>query len=211
LVVLDGEEENRQVHTPIKELIMPEQVKTTVDTFKQRLNNGDYQSLTSALKAVGRVNGWKEKEREDARALAQKHFGSSGKPAAAPKPKAAPKKAAGKKTKEPKEAKEPKEKVTRRRRDPLSLNSDSLEPVNYNTPEGVVHVISKTLEQLAVAKSLGAPEEGIVAAAQQAQKALSECIAETIAIAKKYSVQTLAQPVAASEVNGAAQSPQLTV
>jgi len=76
--------------------------KLTVDGFKARLEAGDYQGLTGARRAIGKVQGWTEKDRNAARKLADEYFakqgdGGKGLPKKAASSKPIPKKAAAKK------------------------------------------------------------------------------------------------------------------
>lgn len=77
----------------------------SLNTFKQKLAAGEYVSLTGAKRAIGKFREMPDAERDQARALAEKHFaGAPAAPAAkkapakkAPAPKAAAKKAPAKK------------------------------------------------------------------------------------------------------------------
>lgn len=65
-------------------------VKLTVAGFKERLEAADYNGLTGARRAIGKVAGWSEKDRNEARKLADAYFANA--------PKAAAKAPAAKKT-----------------------------------------------------------------------------------------------------------------
>lgn len=52
--------------------------KMTVDTFKENLDGGRYETIAGARRAIGRVNGWTDKERAKARVMADNYFGLSG-------------------------------------------------------------------------------------------------------------------------------------
>jgi len=60
--------------------------------FKKKLRAGDYISLTGAKRAIGKMKGWSESERDKARAAAGRHFEGSAPAKKAPVKKAAKKK-----------------------------------------------------------------------------------------------------------------------
>ena len=62
-------------------------VKLTVAGFKERLEAGDYNGLTGARRAIGKVAGWSEKDRNEARKLADAYFANAPKAAKAAAPK----------------------------------------------------------------------------------------------------------------------------
>ena len=63
--------------------------KFTLDTFKEKLKNGDYEASVGAMRAIGKTQELSEAEKEKARALVRKHFGieetAGAKPARAKK------------------------------------------------------------------------------------------------------------------------------
>lgn len=67
---------------------MPNYNALSVADFKTRLKEGHYDSVTGARRAIGKMGGWSDAEKDSARKLADKHFGD------APAPKAAVKKVA---------------------------------------------------------------------------------------------------------------------
>lgn len=76
---------------------MANNTKVDIAVFKNKLKNGEYETLTGARRAIGKVQGWTDKEKDSARAIAEKHF--EGAPVTAKakpgkKAKKAPKKAA---------------------------------------------------------------------------------------------------------------------
>jgi hypothetical protein len=72
---------------------MPNYEKLTLEGFKLKLNEGKYESLTGARRAIGKVTDWSAKDKQKAQELAAAHFGEDGgKPSA--KPAKTPKKAA---------------------------------------------------------------------------------------------------------------------
>lgn len=73
---------------------MPTYTKLSPADFRKKLKNGEYESLTGARRAIGKMQEWSEGERDKARAAAAKHFGDEAPP---PKKKAAKKKKAKKK------------------------------------------------------------------------------------------------------------------
>ncbi len=75
--------------------------KFDLKAFKEKLDSGQYESRTGAMRAIGKTQELSEKEKDKARAMTLKHFGEDAEPA--PKAKKAGKKA-GKKvaTKAPK-------------------------------------------------------------------------------------------------------------
>lgn len=71
--------------------------KLTLEMFQANLKEDKYETLTGARRAIGKTASWSAKEKEKARELANKHFGSDGSTKAAVKPakaKKAAKKAA---------------------------------------------------------------------------------------------------------------------
>jgi hypothetical protein len=84
--------------------------KLTIKAFKDKLEDGQYDSLTGARRAVGKVSGWSEGERDKARTLADKYFGadSTEKTTAKAKGKGGKKKKAAKKAAAKRTSKAPK-------------------------------------------------------------------------------------------------------
>ncbi len=91
---------------------MPNYTKITPADFKNKLKNGDYESLTGAKRAIGKMSEWNDKDKDTARGYASKHFGEAPAPkkpaakkvAAKAAPKKAPKKAVKKSAKKPAKA-----------------------------------------------------------------------------------------------------------
>lgn len=73
---------------------MPKYTKLSPADFRRKLKNGDYESLTGAKRAIGKMQEWSDGEREKARTASAKHFGD----AAPPPSKKTSKKKAAKKT-----------------------------------------------------------------------------------------------------------------
>jgi chemotaxis protein histidine kinase CheA len=71
---------------------MPTYTKLSPADFRKKLKNGEYESLTGARRAIGKMQEWTESERDRARASAAKHFGEE-----TPAPKKKTKKKAAKK------------------------------------------------------------------------------------------------------------------
>ena len=116
--------------------------KGSFDSFKQKLNGGEYDSATGARRAIGKLAGLDDAEKDKARKLVDAHFGESGgktKPATkAPKKEkaaAAPKKAAAAAT-------------TRQPRAPKAAATSAKEAraPRHTAPSGN----GSTLEQLAI-------------------------------------------------------------
>lgn len=63
--------------------------KLTVAKFEENLKAGKYKGLTGARRAIGKADGWSEKDRAKARGVADKHFSSGGASAPAKKAKGA--------------------------------------------------------------------------------------------------------------------------
>lgn len=75
---------------------MANNTKVDIAVFKNKLKNGEYETLTGARRAIGKVQGWTDKEKDSARAIAEKHFEGAPAPTKAKpgrKAKKAPKKA----------------------------------------------------------------------------------------------------------------------
>lgn len=134
--------------------------KFTLATFKGKLKNGAYENLTGANRAIGKTQGLSDDERDKARRMAAKHFGSdTPTPApAAPAKKAAKKaakKVAKKATKEPaakvgkpagvkKVAKKAKKKAKRTAaKPPAVVESQDLEPEPVASPKELAVVPRK--------------------------------------------------------------------
>ncbi len=49
--------------------------------FRSKLKNGDYDNLTGAKRAIGKMKQWGDKEKDSARTYATKHFGDAPAPA----------------------------------------------------------------------------------------------------------------------------------
>lgn len=64
--------------------------------FRRKLKNGEYKDLTGAKRAIGKMQGWSEADRDKSRAAAAKHFGEE---APAPAAKTSKKKASKKSAK----------------------------------------------------------------------------------------------------------------
>ncbi len=67
----------------------------TLDGFKKKLKNGQYDNATGARRAVGKMRTWEDPEKDAARKVIDRHFGDAAKPPAkkaASKKKVAPKK-----------------------------------------------------------------------------------------------------------------------
>lgn len=75
---------------------MTQYSKLTLVDFKKKLQDGGYSGLTGVRRAIGKVQGWSEAEREKARKIAEGFYGEEGGKAAA-----APKKAAKKPGRKP--------------------------------------------------------------------------------------------------------------
>ncbi len=65
--------------------------KFDLKAFKEKLDSGQYESRTGAMRAIGKTQELSEKEKDKARAMTLKHFGEDAEPA--PKAKKAGKKA----------------------------------------------------------------------------------------------------------------------
>lgn len=61
-----------------------------LNEFKKRLADGAYKNLTGARRGIGKFKDMSDKERDEARALADKHFGDNPAPTAAGKKTKAP-------------------------------------------------------------------------------------------------------------------------
>ncbi len=57
--------------------------RMTPEKFAENLSSGKYTSLAGARRAIGKANNWKSSQRDEARALAEKRFGTGDKPKAA--------------------------------------------------------------------------------------------------------------------------------
>jgi hypothetical protein len=153
--------------------------KVTLDAFKSRLENGDYASLAGARRGIGKMAGWSEKDREKARALAEKHFGADG-------AKAAPKKAAkrGKKAKvkaapavrAPKKAakkggRRPRAESPAEAGAASSAHADAL-----SLADREIKTVRDALDAAALAQHLGADPASVSAMAKNAQAALGTVV-----------------------------------
>lgn len=87
--------------------------KFTLDTFKEKLKNGDYEASVGAMRAIGKTQELSEAEKEKARALVRKHFGIEETAGAKP---ARAKKAAKKTSKKAAKKAEAKAAVVRKKR-----------------------------------------------------------------------------------------------
>jgi hypothetical protein len=76
---------------------MPKYNKLSPSDFRKKLKNGEYESLTGAKRAIGKMQEWTEKERNSARTAASKHFGEEPAPAKKVAKKTSKKKATVKK------------------------------------------------------------------------------------------------------------------
>lgn len=56
---------------------MPNYAKLDLSAFKKKLKNGEYQNLTGAKRAIGKMAGWTDEERDKARGTAARHFGET--------------------------------------------------------------------------------------------------------------------------------------
>lgn len=173
--------------------------KITLASFKKKLEAKGYKNLTGARRAVGRMTQWSEEDRQKARTMADRFFGAQA-PAKktaskkVEKPKKAAKEAVKKEAKKaPKaaKAKAAKGKSTRakgqRRTHVMSpqeaLNhigravvpNADLQDANYT-----VGTIQNVLTTLKVAKELGAPEVGVIAAAKASQQALLQVVTQVM-------------------------------
>lgn len=166
---------------------MTEQIKTSIDSIKERIKQGHYNSLTGALKAVGRVSGWKEKEREEVRAYARSYFAKNG---GAEETAAAPKKVAkkvAKKTAPEKAAAAPKAtaKKTRRARVEDTSATETLtreKADSFSRVDQATASVQNTLNTLEKTISLGGDPAKAALVAAEAQFALSRCITRIVDI-----------------------------
>lgn len=182
--------------------------KITLASFKQRLKNNEYKSITGARRAIGRMSEWTEDDKNSARRAADKHFGAAkqgtvnkaskasddavvvttaSKKAEKAKTKASkkdkPKKAATKKaeSKPTPKAKKAESKPKGRRASKKEEEPQSQQSVieDINTRVGTLHNV---LASYQMAKELGEGNVDFVVAAKQAQEALMQIVSEVMTL-----------------------------
>lgn len=166
-----------------------------MEEFKERLNSGHYPVIGSARKAVGRVKGWSNKLREEASALAEKHFeGAPSKPATAKKAKKAAAAAAPKAEKVPgkrgrKPGRKPRsESAPAAERAEAVPRAQSHQRPDFSHIETAIGILHKGLDVAMVSKNLGPESATIAQAAERTNQALIRCADEVVAIIQRFSV-----------------------
>ncbi len=171
---------------------MAAQPSMTIDDFKKRLKEDYYSDLGGARKGIGRVQGWSDRLKDEARAIAEKHFGAAGK-------EAAPKKANGKKEKPAKKEKTTRAKAAKATTETASASATETvtaaatekRVANVNT---IIASVNNNLSVLAVAKGLGADPSEVAQTATKCQKTLDLAIDNLMGTLRKITPQLQGTP-----------------
>lgn len=186
---------------------MAQYTKITPAIFKKKLADGEYTKITGARRAVGRMSGWSEADKDTARGWVNKHFDAvpektskvaapvvvtTASKKAAKAAKAAPKKAAKAAAKkpvapkpEPKAKAAPKPKAAKAAGKPRGRKPKTQEPTNSDRIRDVhdkVVTLQVTLSTMKQAGELGAGETEVATGARRAQAALVQVVDEIMSM-----------------------------